>query len=211
MTIKKFEFNNFPVNTYLLHDETGEAVLIDCGCMYPEEEAALSRYISENNLKLTRLLCTHLHLDHVMGNGYVHQKYGLEPEAHRADVEGLPSIEQQALPFGIRLPRPSVPVTRFLEEGEVIRFGNSTLSVIHVPGHSPGSVVFFNAKKKAAISGDVLFYNSIGRTDLWGGNYEELIDGIKDKLFILPDETVIYPGHGPETTIENEKMGNPFL
>lgn len=211
MTIKKFEFNNFPVNTYLLHDETGEAVLIDCGCMYPEEEAALDRYIRENNLKLTRLLCTHLHLDHVMGNSYVYQTYGLKPEAHRADVEGLPTIEQQALPFGIRLPRPSVPVTSFLEEGDVIRFGNSTLSVIHVPGHSPGSVVFFNARNKAAISGDVLFYNSIGRTDLWGGNYEELIDGIKDKLFTLPDETVVYPGHGPETTIENEKMGNPFL
>lgn len=211
MTIKKFEFNNFPVNTYLLHDETGEAVLIDCGCMYPEEEAALDRYIRENNLKLTRLLCTHLHLDHVMGNSYVYQTYGLKPEAHRADVEGLPTIEQQALPFGIRLPRPSVPVTSFLEEGDVIRFGNSTLSVIHVPGHSPGSVVFFNARNKAAISGDVLFYNSIGRTDLWGGNYEELIDGIKDKLFTLPDETVVYPGHGPETTIENEKMSNPFL
>lgn len=211
MTIKKFEFNNFPVNTYLLHDETGEAVLIDCGCMYPGEEAALDRYIRENNLKLTRLLCTHLHLDHVMGNSYVYQTYGLKPEAHRADVEGLPTIEQQALPFGIRLPRPSVPVTSFLEEGDVIRFGNSTLSVIHVPGHSPGSVVFFNARNKAAISGDVLFYNSIGRTDLWGGNYEELIDGIKDKLFTLPDETVVYPGHGPETTIENEKMGNPFL
>lgn len=211
MTIKKFEFNNFPVNTYLLHDETGEAVLIDCGCMYPEEEAALDRYICENNLKLTRLLCTHLHLDHVMGNSYVYQKYGLKPEAHRGDVEGLPTIEQQALPFGIRLPRPSIPITSFLEEGDVIRFGNSTLSVIHVPGHSPGSVVFFNAKNKAAISGDVLFYNSIGRTDLWGGNYEELIDGIKDKLFTLPDETVVYPGHGPETTIENEKRGNPFL
>lgn len=211
MKLKKFEFNNFPVNTYLLHDETGEAVLIDCGCMYPEEEAELNRYIKENNLSLKRLLCTHLHLDHVMGNAYVYQKYGLSPEAHIADVKGLPTLEQQALPFGIQLPRPSVPITTFLKEGEVIRFGNSTLSVIHVPGHSPGSVVFYNAKNKVAISGDVLFYNSIGRTDLWGGNQDELIEGIKDKLFTLPDETVIYPGHGPETTIENEKTYNPFL
>lgn len=211
MKIKKFEFNNFPVNSYLLYDETGEAALIDCGCMYLEEEEELSRFITENKLKLTHLLCTHLHLDHVMGNGYVTSKYGLSPEAHPGDVEGLPAIEQQASLFGIQLKRPPVPVTNYLQEGDAIRFGNTALSVIHVPGHSPGSVVFYNNQNKAAISGDVLFYGSVGRTDLWGGNQKELIGGIKNKLLTLPDETVIYPGHGPETTVGFERMNNPFL
>lgn len=211
MKIKKFEFNNFPVNSYLLYDETGRAALIDCGCIYPEEQAALTRFIRENNLTLTNLLCTHLHLDHILGNPFIRHTYGLEPEAHPADITGLPTPEQQAAAFGMRLPDASVPVGRELKEGEVIRFGNTTLSVIHVPGHSPGSVVFYNAKNKAAFAGDVLFYGSIGRSDLWGGDQEELIEGIKDKLFRLPDETVVYPGHGPETTIGFEKQHNPFL
>lgn len=211
MKIKKFEFNNFPVNTYVVYDETGEAALIDCGCMYPEEEAELSRFIEENGLTPKRLLCTHLHLDHVLGNGYACEKYGLGPESHSADVTGLPTPEQQARLFGMQLKRPSVPVARYLKEGEEIHFGNTSLSVIHVPGHSPGSVVFYNAQYNAAISGDVLFYGSIGRTDLWGGSQQELTEGIKDKLLVLPDETVIYPGHGPETTVGFEKRHNPFL
>lgn len=211
MKIKKFEFNDFPVNTYLLYDETGEAVLIDCGCIYPEEQAELTRFIRDNGLKPTRLLCTHLHLDHILGNPFIRRTYGLQPEAHPADITGLPAPEQQAAAFGMRLPEPSVPVGRELKEGEVIRFGNSTLSVIHVPGHSPGGVVFYNALNGTAFAGDVLFYGSIGRSDLWGGDQEELIEGIKDKLFRLPDETVVYPGHGPETTIGFEKQHNPFL
>lgn len=211
MKIKKFEFNNFPVNTYVVYDETGEAAVIDCGCIYPEEEAGLSRFIEENNLKPVRLLCTHLHLDHVLGNSYIREKYGLEPEAHSADVTGLPTLEQQARLFGMALKRPSVPVTRYLEEGKEVRFGNTSLSVIHVPGHSPGSVVFYNAPGNAAVSGDVLFYGSIGRTDLWGGSQQELTEGIKSKLLVLPDETVIYPGHGPETTVGFEKKHNLFL
>lgn len=211
MKVKVFEFNYFPVNTYLLYDETGEAVLIDCGCINKEEEQQLSTFISENNLKLTHLLCTHLHLDHVFGNAFIKKKYGLDPEAHLDDVNGLPSLEKQALPFGIGLSSPEVPVKKLLKEGEVIRFGNSTLSIIHIPGHSPGSIVFYNAKNKIAISGDVLFYGSIGRTDLWGGNQEELIEGIKNKLLTLPDETIIYAGHGPETSIEFEKKNNPYL
>lgn len=211
MKVKVFEFNYFPVNTYLLYDETGEAVLIDSGCINKEEEQQLSTFISENNLKLTHLLCTHLHLDHVFGNAFIKKKYGLDPEAHLDDVNGLPSLEKQAQPFGIRLSSPEVPVKKHLKEGEVIRFGDSTLSIIHIPGHSPGSIVFYNAKNKIAISGDVLFYGSIGRTDLWGGNQEELIEGIKNKLLTLPDETIIYAGHGPETTIEFEKKNNPYL
>lgn len=211
MKVKVFEFNYFPENTYLLYDETGEAVLIDCGCVNSMEEQQLSSFIRENNLKLTHLLCTHLHLDHIFGNAFIKKKYGLDPEAHADDVNCLPSLENQAKPFGIKLSSPDVPVKKYLTEGEVIRFGNSTLSVIHVPGHSPGSVVFYNAKNKIAISGDVLFYGSIGRTDLWGGNQEELIEGIKNKLFTLPDETIIYPGHGPETTIEYERKNNPYL
>lgn len=211
MKIKRFEFNYFPVNTYLLYDETGEAVLIDCGCIFPDEEQQLKSFIKENNLTLTHLLCTHMHLDHILGNSFINKTYGLIPEIHPDDVNGLPPLEAQAKLFKLKLNTPSAPANKYLTEGGVIRFGNSTLSVIHIPGHSPGSVVFYNARNGMAISGDVIFYGSIGRTDLWGGNQEELIDGIKTKLLTLPDETIIYPGHGSETTVGYERDNNPYL
>ena len=209
ITIKSFEFNYFQENTFLLYDDTREAVLIDCGCCRKEEEKELTDFILENKLTLKHLLCTHLHVDHVFGNGFIYKTYGLKPEANKQDVEKLPSPDEQAKLFGLRQHVENVPVEKYIVGGEIIKFGTSELQVLTVPGHSPGSVAFYNKKHGFAIVGDALFAGSIGRTDLWGGNQEVLVAAIRDKLLSLPDETVIYPGHGPETRVIDEKYYNP--
>ena len=211
ITIKSFEFNYFQENTFLLYDDTREAVLIDCGCCRKEEEKELTDFILENKLTLKHLLCTHLHVDHVFGNGFIYKTYGLKPEANKQDVEKLPSPDEQAKLFGLRQHVENVPVEKYIVGGEIIKFGTSELQVLTVPGHSPGSVAFYNKKNGFAIGGDALFAGSIGRTDLWGGNQEVLVAAIHDKLLSLPDETVIYPGHGPETRVIDEKFNNPYL
>ncbi len=211
ITIKSFEFNYFQENTFLLYDETREAVLIDCGCCRKEEEKELTDFILENKLTLKHLLCTHLHVDHVFGNGFIHKTYGLSPEANKLDVEKLPSPDEQAKLFGLRQHVENVPIEKYIVGGEIIKFGTSELQVLTVPGHSPGSVAFYNQKNGFAIVGDALFAGSIGRTDLWGGNQEVLVAAILDKLLSLPDETIIYPGHGPETRVIDEKFNNPYL
>ena len=211
ITIKSFEFNYFQENTFLLYDDTREAVLIDCGCCRKEEEKELTDFILENKLTLKHLLCTHLHVDHVFGNGFIYKTYGLKPEANKQDVEKLPSPDEQAKLFGLRQHVENVPVEKYIVGGEIIKFGTSELQVLTVPGHSPGSIAFYNTKNGFAIVGDALFAGSIGRTDLWGGNQEVLVAAIHDKLLSLPDETVIYPGHGPETRVIDEKFNNPYL
>lgn len=211
ITIKSFEFNYFQENTFLLYDDTREAVLIDCGCCRKEEEKELTDFIFENKLILKHLLCTHLHVDHVFGNGFIYKTYGLKPEANKQDVEKLPSPDEQAKLFGLRQHVENVPVEKYIVGGEIIKFGTSELQVLTVPGHSPGSVAFYNQKNGFAIVGDALFAGSIGRTDLWGGNQDVLVAAIRDKLLSLPDETVIYPGHGPETRVIDEKFNNPYL
>lgn len=211
ITIKSFEFNYFQENTFLLYDETREAVLIDCGCCRKEEEKELTDFILENKLTLKHLLCTHLHVDHVFGNSFIHKTYGLSPEANKLDVEKLPSPDEQAKLFGLRQHVENVPIEKYIVGGEIIKFGTSELQVLTVPGHSPGSVAFYNQKNGFAIVGDALFAGSIGRTDLWGGNQEVLVAAIRDKLLSLPDETIIYPGHGPETRVIDEKFNNPYL
>lgn len=211
ITIKAFEFNYFSENCYLLHDETKEAVLIDCGACRKEEEEELAHYVEQNELVLKRLLCTHLHLDHIFGNDFIYTQYGLRPEAHRSDVEKLPSPTEQARLFGLKTTLQPIEVEHYIVGNETIRFGNSELIALLVPGHSPGSLAFYNEKERFVMSGDALFCGSIGRTDLWGGDQEILIAAIKDKLLTLPDETVVYPGHGPETSIIEEKLNNPFL
>lgn len=211
ITVQSFAFNYFSVNTYIVHDSTNEAVIIDCGCLNPQEENAVSRYIEENKLVLKHNLCTHLHLDHILGNAFIYQTYGLSPEAHKADVTALPTADEQALRLGLPLKIKDVPVVKQLVGGESIPFGHSELTALLVPGHSPGSLAFYNKKNNYLFSGDALFAGSIGRTDLWGGNMDVLIAAIKDKLLTLPDETIVYPGHGPETTIFAEKRSNPFL
>ena len=211
ITIKSVEFNYFQENTFLLYDDTREAVLIDCGCCRKEEEKELTDFILENKLTLKHLLCTHLHVDHVFGNGFIYKTYGLKPEANKQDVEKLPSPDEQAKLFGLRQHVENVPVEKYIVGGETIKFGTSELQVLTVPGHSPGNVAFYNKKNGYAIVGDALFDGSIVRTDLWGGNQEVLVAAIRDKLLSLPDETVIYPGHGPETRVIDEKFNNPYL
>ena len=211
ISIKSFEVNYFSENTYLLYDETKEAVLIDCGCLRMEDQVELSDFITANGLTLKRYLCTHLHLDHVFGNEFVLKTYGLSPEAHKADEEKLPSPAEQARAFGVPIKIKEVPVQHYLVNGERIKFGNSELEVLTVPGHSPGGLAFYNAKNGFVIVGDSIFAGSIGRTDLWGGNQDVLLAALQNKILSLPDETIIYPGHGPETRVIDEKLENPYL
>ncbi|MCC8133382.1 MAG: MBL fold metallo-hydrolase [Tannerellaceae bacterium] len=209
--IKPFEFNYFSVNTYLVYDDTKEGVLIDCGCMRREEEKELIDFIEENGIELKHLLCTHLHVDHILGNEFIYQTYGLSPEAHRAEVEALPSAQKQADMLGLPIQVTDIPVKHFIVGNDLIRFGDSELKALLVSGHSPGSLAFYNQQTGFVVVGDTLFERSIGRTDLWGGNQEVLVAAIKDKLLSLPDETIVYPGHGPETRVVNEILSNPYL
>jgi len=211
ITVKTFVFNIFAENTYLLYDETKEAVLIDCGCMYVEEEKSLSDFINQNSIIIKRLLCTHIHFDHILGNHFINLTYGICPEAHSKEVKMVPSLEEQIKSMNVQFPVNSIEINDFLYENDVIRFGNSNIFTKLIPGHSPGSLVFYSPKDGFLISGDTLFKGSIGRTDLWGGNHDMLVATIKDKILSLPDETVIYPGHGPTTTVIDEKLYNPYL
>ncbi|MDR0796013.1 MAG: MBL fold metallo-hydrolase [Tannerella sp.] len=211
ITVKTFVFNLFAENTYLLYDETKEAVLIDCGCMYATEEKILADFIAHNKITIKRLLCTHLHFDHILGNHFIYQNYGINPEAHCKDVKLLPSVKDQFKSMNILLPIQFVDINDYLVGNDVIQFGDSELVTMLVPGHSPGSLTFYSRKDGLIVVGDALFKGSIGRTDLWGGNHDILVAAIKDKILHLPDETIVYPGHGPSTTVIEEKLHNPFI
>ncbi len=208
--IKKFTFNPIGVNAIVLWDETLDCVIIDPACSSEPEEQKLKQFIVSNGLNPVRLLNTHGHFDHLLGNGFVGREWGLKAEIHHEDNFLVANAQSTAIVFGMQIPQPPV-AGAFLEEGEVVRFGNSSLDVIHVPGHSPGSVAFYSKDDNLLIAGDILFYGSIGRTDLPRGNHQQLINGIKNKLLVLPEETVVYCGHGPETTIGDEKWSNPYL
>ena len=211
MKIKKFEFNMFPVNCYVLSDESGEAVVIDPGCFYPEEKQMLKDYLSDNNLTLKHVLCTHLHLDHIFGNPYLYKEFGLQPEGGQQDEFWLDQASAMARNFGFIYDEKQPALGKYICEGDTITFGDTTLKAIHVPGHSPGSIVFYSPEVACVFSGDVLFYGSIGRADLKGGNFDDLKEGICNQLFTLPAETRVYPGHGPSTSIGYEKNNNPFF
>ena len=211
MKIKKFEFNMFPVNCYVLSDHSGEAVVIDAGCFYPEEKQMLKDYLSDNNLTLKHVLCTHLHLDHVFGNPFLFQEYGLRPEGGQQDEFWLDQATAMARNFGFLYDEKQPALGRYICNGDIISFGETQLKVIHVPGHSPGSMVFYCEEASCVFVGDVLFNGSIGRADLKGGDFDELREGICNHLFTLPDETRVYSGHGPSTSIGYEKKNNPFF
>ena len=211
MKIKKFEFNMFPVNCYVLSDDSGEAVVIDPGCFYPEEKQMLKDYLDDYNLTLKHVLCTHLHLDHVFGNPYLFETYGLRPEGGEQDEFWLEQATAMARSFGFQYDEKQPELGHYMCDGETITFGDITLKALHVPGHSPGSYVYYCEEAACLFAGDVLFYGSIGRADLKEGNYDELVDGIRSKLFTLPAETRVYPGHGPSTSIGYEKANNPFF
>ena len=211
MKVKKFEFNMFPVNCFVLSDETNEAVIIDAGCFYPEEKQRLKDYIESNGLTVKHVLNTHLHLDHVFGNPFLFQEYGLRPEGGEQDEFWLAQATAMARSFGFMYEEQQPALGKYLHEGDTVTFGNTELKVIHVPGHSPGSLVYYNEKNASLFCGDVLFEGSIGRADLAGGNFDQLIEGIRSKLFVLPEETRVYSGHGNDTSIGYEKKNNPFF
>ncbi|MFM9945633.1 MAG: MBL fold metallo-hydrolase [Bacteroidia bacterium] len=210
MQIQKFTFNYFSENTYVLYDETKECAIIDPGCCNREEENTFKNFIVSQGLKPLLFLNTHCHIDHILGNAFVADTYKLELQIHNEDLQVLSAGIGVALKYGIPYnpsPQPGV----FLTEGQTVSFGTTILNIAFTPGHSPGSICFINTKSKSVIGGDVLFQGSIGRTDLPGGDFETLANSIRTKLYTLPDDYIVYPGHGDETTIGVEKIHNPFV
>lgn len=209
LEVKKFVFNPFMENTYVLFDETGECVIIDPGCIEKEEETELTDFIQSKNVSVKKLINTHCHIDHVLGNAFVKRKYNVELFIHPIEEPVLRAVKSYASNYGFSHYQDST-AEHFLNEGDVVTFGNQQLSVLFVPGHSPGHIALYHPLTKTLLGGDVLFENSIGRTDLPGGNFDTLIRSIHTKFFTLPDDVTVYCGHGPETTIGFEKRTNPF-
>jgi hydroxyacylglutathione hydrolase len=210
ITIQQFTFNPYQENTYVLYDETGECVIIDPGMYDGNEQNVFAKWMKESGLKPVLLLNTHCHIDHVLGNKFVFDNWGLKPRFHQGELVVLHAVAGYAPQMGIRYelsPDPEV----FLEETGSVVFGNSDLELIFAPGHSPAHLCFYAREDNFLIGGDVLFYTSIGRTDLPGGNHAQLLTSIREKLFVLPDSVVVYPGHGGITNIGYEKENNPFL
>lgn len=210
LTVKAFEFNPFSENTYVVSDSSGQCVIIDPGCYTREEQEELRQYIVSNGLTPVGLLNTHAHLDHMLGNAFVHRVWNLSPRLHAYDADLLRSAPVYGEMWGIR-PEPSPDPEHLLDEGDVISFGQSKLQVLFVPGHCPGHVAFYEESQRTIFSGDVLFAGSIGRTDLPGGDYDLLMQSIRTRLLVLPDEVKVYSGHGPQTTVGAERFDNPFL
>lgn len=212
MKVTVFQFSLFGINTYVVWDPaTRDCAIIDPGMINDEERQALSGYISREKLHVTHIINTHLHIDHAIGDAYAKTTYGVPVYANRADEPLGERMQQQAASFGIPLDVKDAEITEYLEEGDEIHIGKGVLKVLHVPGHSPGSIVLYDEADHFIIAGDVLFQGSIGRTDLPGGSMPQLTQGIRDKLLPLPDNTTVYPGHGPSTTIGAERRSNPFL
>ena len=211
LQIKKFVFNDFGENTFVLYDDSRTCVVIDPGCYYQEEKETLKSFIDEEGLTLDKVLLTHGHLDHVFGNAYVKRQWEVEIWMHQGDLPIVQMMPQMAGMYGFGGAEPSPEPDRFIEEGEDITFGNTTLKVIFVPGHSPGHVAFICDEAAAVFSGDLLFNGSIGRHDLPGGDLGTMERSIRDKMYALPEDYTVYCGHGPETTIGNEKYSNPFF
>jgi len=210
MQIKQFIFNPFSENTYILYDETKECAILDPGCYEAQEREVLIDFINKEKLKPTLFLNTHCHIDHMLGNWFIAEHYKLPLQAHELEKAVLEANTVYGPTLGINVtPSPAIEV--FLKEGDMVSFGNTNLEVIFAPGHSPGSICFYEKNSKTLIGGDVLFQMSIGRTDLPGGDYNTLIKSIKEKLWTLPDDTIVYSGHGSSTNIGFEKVNNPFL
>ncbi|MEO8819372.1 MAG: MBL fold metallo-hydrolase [Ginsengibacter sp.] len=208
--IKVFTFNPVQENTYLLYNKLNECIIIDPGCYFDEEKDQLKSFITLQNLQPKLLLNTHCHLDHVFGNKFIAEEFKLTLNTHLLEKEILKMAPASGLMFDLPFDNYQDEVV-YLKEGDYIFLGDDKLEVIHAPGHSPGSICFYCEKQHFIIGGDVLFKNSIGRTDLPYGNHQDLLKNIKEKLFKLPEDVKVYPGHGPETSIGTEIKGNPFL
>lgn len=209
LQVKSFTFNPFEENTYVIFDGTREAVIVDPGCYEREEQQDLENYLNREQLKVKLLLNTHCHIDHVLGNYFVKTRFNVPFRIHATELAVLRAVKSYAANYGFAGYQEVLP-DQTLEDGDIVKFGNSELKVLFLPGHSPGHIGFYASAERLLLAGDVLFYGSIGRTDLPGGNMETLLGSIHQKLFTLPDEVVVYPGHGPTTTLGEEKVSNPF-
>ena len=210
ISIKRFEFNPFRENTYVISDDTGECLILDPGCQEPEEQDLLLAYFEENQLKPVKIVNTHCHIDHILGTAFLHDQLKLPFLIHPLEKPLLKASIAQGEFFGLEVKIPPEP-TNYLNEGDTVTFGNSMFEVIHIPGHSPGGIVLLNKEQQCMFTGDVLFQGSIGRTDLPGGDYDSLVNSIRQKLLLLDPEIRVYPGHGPDTTIGIENQSNPFF
>lgn len=212
MQVKIFVFNPFYENTYVVYDEKSrEAAIIDCGCLSADEQTRLKTFVDEEKLTIKYLLNTHLHLDHQFGNHFAVETWGVLPMAHEGERYWENAFETQCMLFGIPQTVQNQSLGGLLKEGDEIRIGNFALEVIHVPGHSAGSICFYNRQANVLFSGDAVFRESVGRSDLPGGNGPLLVEGIRGKILSLIDETIIFPGHGEATTVEHEKYNNPYI
>lgn len=210
ITIQRFIFNPFQQNTYLLYTDTNECAIVDPGCYTQEEREELVAFIESHGLTPKLLLNTHCHVDHVLGNAFVKQKYNLDTMAHRDDADLLGMAMESGSMYGFAVDAPPA-IGQFIEDGQVIKLGNSEILALHVPGHSAGSLAFVCKEEKLVLTGDLLFAGSIGRTDLHGGDYDKLINSIRTKIMPLGDDFQVFSGHGPRTSIGSEALSNPFL
>jgi hydroxyacylglutathione hydrolase len=210
MDIFRLVFNPIEVNTYILADESGKCAVIDCGCYDDAEFNRLKKFMEKKNLTPVLLLDTHCHLDHIFGNAMFLKEFGIKPLSHQLEEENRIDAPDHAKLFGLRMDIPPEPA-RFLNDSETISFGNESLDIIHVPGHSAGSLAFFSQAGGVIFTGDALFSGSIGRTDLPGGNFETLIRSISSRIFTLPAATIVYPGHGEGSSVDAEMKTNPYF
>ena len=212
MKVSRFTFNMFGVNTYILWDDISkDATIIDPGMVNDSEQKIIDQFIEKNNLKLSHLVNTHMHIDHAFGVQYMKNRYNLKFECNIDDQFLAQRLNEQAAMFGLPISIEELQIDVDLKNGDVIYVGDEELRILHVPGHSPGSIVLYAPQSSFIISGDVLFNSSIGRTDLPGGSYPQLISAINEKLMTLPEDVIVYPGHGNETSIGQEKSNNPYL
>lgn len=211
MEVIKFTFNPIQENTYLVFDTQKNGVIIDPGCYFPEEKELINSYIKKHQITILAILNTHAHLDHVMGNAYLQKTTKAPIYLHEKDLPTLAMAEVSANLYEMHLFEPSPQPSNLIKEDDLLIFGSLKFKVIFGPGHAPGHVAFYNEKERVIFNGDILFKGSYGRVDLPGGNFEDLKHTITQKLFLLPDQTLVYTGHGEETTIGEEKQNNPIL
>jgi len=212
MNIKRFVVNPLGENCYLLWDESLECAIIDCGAWDASRVEKITQFIEDNHLTPRLALQTHMHFDHVLGLPFLYKRYALQPLCHRLEqqiYDDAPDMVHSV--FQLDMSVTLVPVLRYLEDGEEVSFGHTTLRVIHTPGHTPGGLMFYQSESKVLFSGDTLFMGSVGRTDFSNGNMDQEIRSIQTRVLTLPDEVVVYPGHGPSTTIGDERRTNPYL
>lgn len=210
LKIKQFVFNFFQENTFVVSDESGNAVIIDPGCYTPEEEKQLQNHIHENHLRPAAILLTHGHIDHIIGVPFCTSEWGIPLAMHPGDRHLLTQAPVYSQMFGFSVPTLPEPA-KWLSEEEFFQAGNISFQILHVPGHSPGGIALYAREGRLLFAGDILFNGSVGRSDLPGGDHDLLIRGIRQKLLSLPGETLVWPGHGPSTSIEAERIANPFL